>query len=67
MERPDRCQRIRSTHPCGFRRGEWAWLRGVVPGPDRSCYLVEFEDGVTDFWAVVDASDHYEFWEERDA
>lgn len=52
---------IRHTHPDGFRSGEWAILRSIVPGPDRDCYLVEFADGVTDFWAVNDPAEPYEF------
>jgi len=52
---------IRATHPYGFRSGQWAILRCVVPGPERDCYLVEFDDGVTDFWPVNDPSDPYEF------
>ena len=42
-------QLIRTMHPYGFRCGEWAVLRCVVPDPerDRYCYLVEFGDGVT--------------------
>lgn len=43
---------IRHTHPDGFRSGQWAAIRAVVPGDDRECYLVEFPDGVTDFWSV---------------
>lgn len=52
---------IRHTHPYGFRSGHWAVIRAVVPGPDRDCYLVEFPDGVTDFWPVEDPSEPYEF------
>lgn len=52
---------IRATHPYGFRSGQWATLQCVVPGPDRDCYLVEFDDHVTDFWPVEDPSDPYEF------
>lgn len=54
-------KRIRSTHPYGFRSGQWADVKGVVPGRDRECYLVEFPDGVTDFWPTQDPSDSYEF------
>lgn len=52
---------IRTTHPYGFRSGEWAMLRCIIPGPDRDCYLVEFGDKVTDFWAVGDPGAGYEF------
>lgn len=54
-------QLIRHTHQYGFRSGEWATIRAVVPSDDRECYLVEFPDGVTDFWAVVDPDEPYEF------
>ena len=54
---------IRQMHPYGFRSGEWAMLRCIVPGPDRDCYLVEFADSVTDFWVVGDADAQYEFAE----
>lgn len=54
-------QKIRSLHPYSFRSGEWAKLVCVVPGEDRDCYLVEFPDGVTDFWPVVDPANTYEF------
>lgn len=54
-------EQIRAVHPCSFRSGEWAKLVCVVPGPDRECYLVEFPDGVTDFWPVVDPANTYEF------
>ena len=57
---------IRATHPYCFRSGQWARISGTTslpgfPEGDRDCYLVEFADGVTDFWAV-DAPGHgYEF------
>ena len=58
---------IRSTHPYAFRSGEWARIKGtamlpVTEGePDRACYLVAFEDGVSDFWPVEDPDAQYEF------
>jgi hypothetical protein len=55
---------IRTTHPYGFRSGQWATLQCTVPGPDRDCYLVEFADGTTDFWVVGDPDGDYEFKEE---
>ena len=63
---------IRQMHPYGFRSGEWAMLRCIVPGPDRDtrrraygrpAYLVEFADSVTDFWVVGDPDAQYEFAE----
>lgn len=54
-------QKICGTHPYTFRSGEWATIRSVVPGDDRVCYLVEFPDGETDFWPVVDPNEPYEF------
>lgn len=55
------CSQIRATHPYSFRSGEWAALLTTVPGPDRECYLVQFPDGVTDFWVVGDPAAGYEF------
>ena len=58
---------IRAMHPYAFRSGEWGRIKGTAllpireDEPDRACYLVEFGDGVTDFWAI-DAPDwQYEF------
>ena len=53
-------------HPYGFRNGKWAELKGTVnlpgfPDGDRRCYLVEFPDGVTDFWSVNAVEYGYEF------
>lgn len=56
---------IRHTHPSGFRWLQWAEIKCIVPGSDRDCYLVEFPDGVTDFW-VVSNDQRYEFREESD-
>lgn len=57
---------IRATHRYAFRSGQWARLRGTAalpgfPEGDRECYLVEFPDGVTDFWPVGDNRHGYEF------
>lgn len=57
----DGTTRIRATHPYGFRCGEWARLITTIPANGRDCYLVEFEDGVTDIWVKDDFSDPYEF------
>jgi hypothetical protein len=57
---------IRHTHPYGFRSGQWAILRCIVPGPDRDCYLVEFADRETDFWVVGDPHAGYEFADPAD-
>lgn len=54
---------IRSTHPYGYRSGEWAEILTVAPSPERDCYVVRFLDGATDFWPVNDPSDAYEFAE----
>ena len=53
---------IRGTHPYHFRSGEWARLLTVVEAPDpaRDCYVVQFGDGVTDFWVVEDDAARYE-------
>jgi hypothetical protein len=54
---------IRTCHPCGFRSGEWASLKGTVEDPDtgRLCYAVMFADGAGDFWMVADPDGRYEF------
>lgn len=52
---------IRTRHPDGFRSGQWAALKCTVPSADRDCHLVEFPDGVTDFWAADDPDGQYEF------
>jgi hypothetical protein len=57
-------KRIRATHHYAFRSGEWADLLTTVEAYGRPCYLVEFPDGVTDFWPVDDADHGYEFSEE---
>jgi hypothetical protein len=62
---PEPGSQIRATHPDSFRSGEWATLKGtaLLPfnGEDRACYLVEFPDGITDFWAIGAAEYGYEF------
>lgn len=50
---------IRTTHPYGFRSGQWARLIGVEWVGYRPCYSVRFSDGVTDQWVMADP--HYEF------
>lgn len=57
---------IRATHHYGYRSGEWAKLVCVLTGmrTGRDVYLVEFPDGVTDFWPVDDPADPYEFRED---
>ena len=60
---------IRATCPGAFRSGQWARLSGTAalpgfPEGDRDCYLVEFPDGVTDFWPVQDWMRGYEFRED---
>lgn len=50
---------IRHTDPRGYRSGEWARIIGVERVQDRVCFEVEFIDGATDFWPVIDQG--YEF------
>lgn len=52
---------IRQTHPYGFRSGQWAKLLTSVEARGRDCWLVEFEDGVTDWWPKDDPQAGYEF------
>lgn len=58
---PAAAQRIRTTHPHGYRTGQWAVLAAIVPARGRQCYLVSFPDGETDLWPVTGQSDCYEF------
>lgn len=52
---------IRTTHPYGFRSGEWAQLLTIAPAPEgRDCYVVRFPDGATDYWVVNDPDGQYE-------
>jgi hypothetical protein len=60
-EQKQSVQEIRSTHPAAFRSGQWAKVVAIVPSSERECYLVEFPDGATDFWAVNDPDAGYEF------
>ena len=53
---------IRTMHHHGFRCGEWAELLTTAPAPDdRDCYVVRFDDGMTDYWVVQDPNGQYEF------
>jgi hypothetical protein len=58
---PTNAKWIRHTNSNGYRYPEWARIWAVVPGDGRECYLVEFPDGVTDYWAVCDPNEPYEF------
>jgi hypothetical protein len=51
---------IRSTHPYGFRCGEWAEIAGVKLSNKRPCFLVVFDDGVTDLWVIAE-TEGYQF------
>ena len=56
--------RIRGTHPCSFRSGEWAEILGArVCKPlwmdERIAFECRYPDGVLDYIAVSD-SDNYE-------
>jgi len=67
MTHPERTttRQIRTTHPFGYRSGEWAALVKPVhhSQTDRGCYLVRFEDGASDWWVIDDPSAGYEFRE----
>ena len=52
---------IRSTHPYGFRSGQWATYWGTVTTRGRECYFVRFPDGETDQWPIADGQAGYEF------
>lgn len=51
---------IRTNHSFGFRSGQWAFCRGVVPYKGRDCYWVVFPDGEDDYWVVNDPDADYE-------
>lgn len=53
---------VRTTHPYGFRSGQWGQIVGIV-GDDRerACCLVVFPDGATDRWVIDDPQEPYEF------
>lgn len=55
--------KIRATHVDRFRSGEWATVLRTewANEPPRACFVVEFDDGVTDLWPVQDPWDPYEF------
>lgn len=53
-----------------IRPGEWAKILGIVTvdigrGMVRDCYQVQFPDGATDQWPIVDRAAGYEFKEEN--
>lgn len=53
---------IRANHWAAFRSGKWAKILTIAPDAgDRSCYVIEFPDGATDFWVVDDPAAEYEF------
>lgn len=52
---------IRGTHRYAFRSGDWARLVAAVEIRDRDCWLVEFPDGVVDWWPKNDPDAAYEF------
>lgn len=57
-------QQIRTLHRYGFRSGQWATLLTTAPAPAKSdCYVVRFDDGVTDYWVVNDPDGQYEIRE----
>ena len=53
---------IRSAHPNCFRSGQWARLMWQAEFRGRSCYRVQFEDGIVDHWAVDNPDAGYEFF-----
>jgi len=53
---------IRPTHPYSFRSGEWARIVTQVTLSERTCYLVEYRDGVTHWLPVVDEQARYDYW-----
>ena len=58
---------IRTTHPYGFRCGEWATLVSTISVRGRDCHLVRFPDGMSDFWVADVPEGRYEFREDAEA
>lgn len=52
---------ITSNHVDGYRYGRWALLKGLTTLNGKECYIVQFNDGVIDYWPVVDPWDDYRF------
>ena len=57
---------VTGESPYLFRSGEWATIIGVqmvapMGSEDRPCFVVQFRDGVEDYWPMVDAAAHYKF------
>lgn len=52
---------VRSSHPYAFRSGEWAEIIVECEARGRPCWLVKFEDGVTDILVQDDPVDEREF------
>jgi hypothetical protein len=54
---------IKSDNPYTFRPGRWARVIEYVKrrGDDRLCYLVRWNDGVTDYWPIFDNDAYYQF------
>lgn len=52
---------VRATHPYGFRSGQWARILTTLADPDLGMlWLVEFPDGVQDWWRATDSHAGYE-------
>lgn len=57
-------EQVRTLHPYGFRCGEWATILTTAYDPEKGkVYVVEFEDGATDWWVAFDRDGDYEFRE----
>jgi hypothetical protein len=54
---------VRHTHPFAFRSGQWAQILTTVESYGRPCWLVQFPDGVTDWWVIDDPDADYELHE----
>lgn len=62
-------KQIRSFHPWAYKRGEWGTITSVTRNcghgnEAEGCYQIQWPDGATDDWAIIDPVARYEF---RDA
>lgn len=54
-------QWIRGTHPYTFRSGQWGRILALTISDGRWCYMVGWDDEVSDLWVVDDPDEPYEF------
>ncbi len=57
----EKFKEITANNVDGYRFGEWATLTGLITIRGRECYIVAFDNGMVDYWPVVDPLDDYKF------